>query len=453
MNTRRFAIKGLIALAVVVALSMFFARTIQTITTTKIAIAKAQQGRLEQTIRLEANLVFPNSEPLIFPQATGYNVAVGRVYVRPGYRVAKGDVLFTAAILDYQEKKDKLSADYLAEAQKLSEEEIKNRKLRLKKSAQNERYEAMLRLQGELAEARAVALAAALVEGVSLPDDIALWPQAAAGGTEALRVAAQAAAAKQTETQAAIDSFFSSYNEKKVRVTPALFSFIAQRDGILKKMADIEAQMAVLEAARASFSEVRAPRDGYVVEVGVKEGEAYDGKKAAYQLDDPAKPPVLRADITSVKRAIDDGAKATVKYGSFEWQTTVAGTGVGSDGKRYVDLKLNEPDFQDYVSLSSLAMRGDALNIAISRRAGSSATLIPAGALHEDGGEAYIFTVNGGGWGGLMDTGMKVQKQAVTVVDRSDAMVALADELWDTEIAYREDHPLEDGDRVMEYIR
>lgn len=453
MNTRRFAAKGLTALAIVVALSMFFARTIQTITTTKVAIAKAQQGRLEQTIRLEASLVFPKSEPLSYPRAAEYSVAVNRVYIQPGYRVAKGDVLFTATVLDYQEKKDKLSADYQAEAQKLAEEEIKNRKLRLKESKQNERYEAMLALQGELAQARAGALAAALVEGLSLPEDTALWTQAASSGTEQLRAAVQATMNKQTETQAAIDSFFASYNEKKVRVTPALFNFIAQRDGILKKMADIEAQMAALEVARAFFAEVRAPRDGYVVEVGVKEGEGYDGKKAACALDDPSKPPVLRADITAVKRAIEDGAKATVKYGSFEWQTTVAGTGVGSDGKRYADLKLNEPDFADFVSLSSLAMRGDALNVAISHRAGSSATLIPASALHEDGGEAYIFTVSRGSWGGLMDTGMKVQKQAVTVVDRSDSTVALADELWDTEIVYREDHPLEDGVRVMEYVR
>ncbi|NLG24136.1 MAG: hypothetical protein GX558_02195, partial [Clostridiales bacterium] len=139
--------------------------------------------------------------------------------------------------------------------------------------------------------------------------------------------------------------------------------------------------------------------------------------------------------------------------GQFSWNTVVADAGVDLDGKRYVDLKLDEAEYRDFASLSALANSAEALPVSISYRAAQSATLIPASALHGDGGDAHIFVLDRNRWGGFMDSGMKVKKQSVTVIDRSDSMVALADDLWDTEIAYREDHPLEDGDRVMEYVR
>ncbi|NLG24459.1 MAG: hypothetical protein GX558_03830, partial [Clostridiales bacterium] len=312
MNAKRFAARALVALGVVVALCMFFARTIQTITTTKVSVARAQQGRMEQTIRLQAKLHFPSPQPMAYPQAAKYTAVVGRVYARPGYRMAQGDVVFTLNLLDYDEKMDKLRGDYAAQAVKLAEEDIKNRKLRTKTSAQNDRYQAMLQSQADAADGRAQARALAIAAGVTLPADVAEWPSAV-GGDQALRAAAQTAADLQAAAQAAIDSFFASYNDKKVRVNGALFDFLVKRAVILNEMADIEADMAALRAAQAALSNVRAPRDGYVVEVGVKEGETYDGKKAAYAMDNAEHPPVLRADAADVKRAIEKGAKAEVR--------------------------------------------------------------------------------------------------------------------------------------------
>ena len=49
---KKFAIKGLVALAAVVALSMFFSGTIKTISTAKVKLVTAKQGKLEEEIKL-----------------------------------------------------------------------------------------------------------------------------------------------------------------------------------------------------------------------------------------------------------------------------------------------------------------------------------------------------------------------------------------------------------------
>ena len=48
MKLKKFALRGLIILAVAVALCMFFARTVQTITTPKVQLVTASNGRFEE---------------------------------------------------------------------------------------------------------------------------------------------------------------------------------------------------------------------------------------------------------------------------------------------------------------------------------------------------------------------------------------------------------------------
>ena len=65
MKLKRFAMKGLIVLAVVVALCMFFARTVQTITTPKVQIVTGSTGRFEQELKFTAKVEFPEKEDII----------------------------------------------------------------------------------------------------------------------------------------------------------------------------------------------------------------------------------------------------------------------------------------------------------------------------------------------------------------------------------------------------
>ena len=81
MNMKRFAIRGLIVLAVVVALCMFFSGTIRTITTPKVNLYSPKQGKLEQTVELTAKTVFPESKPVTLPGAKDLTLNIESVKV------------------------------------------------------------------------------------------------------------------------------------------------------------------------------------------------------------------------------------------------------------------------------------------------------------------------------------------------------------------------------------
>ena len=90
MKLKRFALRGLIILAVVVALCMFFARTVQTITTPKVRLLSPTKGRLEQEIKLTAQVYFPETEEVLLEEAKKSAVTVAKVYVKPGHYVQEG---------------------------------------------------------------------------------------------------------------------------------------------------------------------------------------------------------------------------------------------------------------------------------------------------------------------------------------------------------------------------
>ena len=56
MNGKKKALKALVVLAVVIALCMFFSRTVQTITTPKVQRISATKGKLEEKISLSASI-------------------------------------------------------------------------------------------------------------------------------------------------------------------------------------------------------------------------------------------------------------------------------------------------------------------------------------------------------------------------------------------------------------
>ena len=56
MKLKRFALRGLITLAVMVAVCMFFSRTVQSITTPKVQLITAEKGRFEEKLNCTAQV-------------------------------------------------------------------------------------------------------------------------------------------------------------------------------------------------------------------------------------------------------------------------------------------------------------------------------------------------------------------------------------------------------------
>ena len=136
MKLKRFAMKGLIVLAVVVALCMFFARTVQTITTPKVQIVTGSTGRFEQELKFNAKVEFPEKEDIILEEAAKSNIVIDKIYVQPGHWVTAGETILTAHLPSYDEDMKKLQEDYQTKSKELLDLDIENRKLS-KESKQN----------------------------------------------------------------------------------------------------------------------------------------------------------------------------------------------------------------------------------------------------------------------------------------------------------------------------
>ena len=138
MNLKKFAVRGLIVLAVAVALCMFFSGTIKTITTAKVKLTQGKSGRLEEKVELNGVLTFPEVERVRFALAEGQSLTITKVNARAGYTVKAGDVIVEARVADYANTMKQYQTDYDGALDQLLLLESKNANIRLRSS--DERY-------------------------------------------------------------------------------------------------------------------------------------------------------------------------------------------------------------------------------------------------------------------------------------------------------------------------
>ena len=167
---KKMAIKGLVTLAAVVALCMFFSGTIKTISTAKVKLVTAKQGKLEEEIKLSGNLTFPETEDVKLALASDQSVTIKRVRVAKGRRVAAGDVLFEAEVSGYDKEMESLRGEYDAAQKELMELERKNGDVRLKRTEEIwvEAYDALAKSKEDCMTAQTQLEVAAKLAGVTL---------------------------------------------------------------------------------------------------------------------------------------------------------------------------------------------------------------------------------------------------------------------------------------------
>ncbi len=450
MRLKRIAVKGFVILAVTVALCMFFANTVMTITTPKIKLVQASRGRLEQKIKLAGQVYFPDTQEVTLKDAAKSSIVVDNVYVRAGHHVEKGETLFTATLPDYDKDWKELQDKYDEKAQSLMDKDIENRKAS-KESTQNKMYDTVMEAQSALVAAEHDARALALGAGITLGPDAAAWGELAAGN-EALAKAVEGVQTAKTAYDEAYSAFFKSFNSSKLRVRTETFKYINERNTLLKEMSQISDDMVDLTRRRDALSTVTAPHEGYVVEVKVKSGDTYNGSASAFTLSAEGAAPVLRADITSLNKSIADGTKVEVAGDYGTEKTAVEKSVLEADGKKYIYVTLSD----NIVSVRGGIVRmitDENTEMTVTYRAKDSATLIPASAVRSEGeGQDYVYLINHT-WGGfLSSSSMKVTKTSVTVLERGDTVVSIQQEMEYQDIADKEDRALTDGCTVMEYI-
>ena len=441
---KKMAIKGLVTLAAVVALCMFFSGTIKTISTAKVKLVTAKQGKLEEEIKLSGNLTFPETEDVKLALASDQSVTIKRVRVAKGRRVAAGDVLFEAEVSGYDKEMESLRGEYDAAQKELMELERKNGDVRLKRTEEIwvETYDALAKSKEDCMTAQTQLEVAAKLAGVTLSGG-----RLPSGETDETLTAAQKAVDAAQAAQDEAQKKFNSAN--RLGISENVINYITQSRQLNEKLATTQEKITALDVLAQQARQVTAPHDGYIVEINVKAGDSYDGKTAALVISSESGDAVLRADTSKIEKKIDKGTQVTVKRDSDKTLTKkVTDSGVNEEGKRYIDVKLTDKDITNLGG--GAALFSAAVEMTASYRASSSTTLLPASAVRGSGDSRYVYIVSEES-NALGQRVLKVKKQDVKVLSEVGSTVSIQDDLSRQRVAYMEDRSISDGSEVMVY--
>lgn len=407
MKLKKFALRGLIVLAVLVAVCMFFSRTVQTITTPKVQIITAEKGRFEEKLTYTAQVYYEDTETIIADNP--YGMVAEQAHVQPGSHVRAGDAIFTLTLPGYNEKKAALQAEYSVLSVRLMELDAANYGLP-KEAPQRELYDAMVS------------------SNIALNDAVYAARLAAAQGGTASQEELQSAQAAYDEACAAYSLYLAENPESE-----AILTYVNAREALLVEMEALMEQMLTLDVAMTQPNTVTAPRDGYIVSV--------DATELSYVLTAEGCEPVLRC--LAPGRTIAEGTRADV---ATELHGSKRSSVIGMTGSF---LHIAIPDALTD-SLPTLMDTG--AQISITNRAKQATTLLPTSAIRGSGEDAYVYQIEYV-YGGILSTkSMKVVKVPVTVIERSNAVVSIVEDLEDEDLAVREDRVLTDGQTVMQYV-
>ena len=271
---------------------------------------------------------------------------------------------------------------------------------------------------------------------------------------EKLTQAVRKAQSAQGAYEAARASYFEILDNRKLRVKDEVFEYIRTRNEYMATLDKLTSQMVELASTVNHLETITAPHDGYIVSIDVTEGASYDGSQKAYVISAADSAPVLLADLDrDSERAIADGTRADIESDTYGTRRSeVAETVINADGSK--QLKIIMPE--DFLAKDSAAIRrfvsDGGVSVSITYRARQSSTLIPSSAVHYDGDKAYVYVIQNN-WGGFMrQSGMTVNQTTVTILDKNDRVVSVAEEMSYQQIADREDRALSDKMAVMEYV-
>jgi len=443
MNTKKYAVRGLIAVAVVVALCMFFASTIRTIATAKVKIVTPKQGKLTQTIELASQIHFPASDDVYVEGAGDATISVTSVKVQVGYEVEAGDVIFEAEVTDFDRTMETLREAYETAEESLQAVLDRDVRLRRTEEAWGEAYEALTAAKEAYLDASLAFKARAVIENLTIGDDGTLPEGASEGLIQMYDALVQAESALET-AQADMDA------AERYTVSDDARSYITDKIKYQGELAEAEQEMLDLTVLNERVKSVAAQEDGYITELNVKAGESFSPASPAYAVCPAEEVVSLRADTTEVELNISKGMTAylTDKSGN-ELELEVTAVGVTLTGGTYADVELEKSDIKDMGGVYALAAAGD-VTMKLEYKAKQATTLLPSAAVRGSGDDRYVYTLQTetSSFGTSKTVTVRTD---VTVLAESDGTVSISEDLSWTQVAYMEDRSISEGDAVMAY--
>ena len=445
MNLKRFAVRGIVILAICVALCMFFSGTVRTITTPKVRLTAAKRGKLEERVELACKPAFPEVEEIGFSLDDDASLTIVKVNTREGYTVQEGDVLVEAKVANYDQLRKTAQEAYDSASEALMSLENKSRGIRV-----NRRDEAYADAYFALRDARRAAVSLELSmetqlsrEGLERTDEG--YPEGASDALKEMIDAWREADAERAKAQAAMDSV------SRYTVPEEVWSYITEQREQNEKKEEAEEELRRLVALDDQARAIVAPHAGYVATVEVKEGDVYDGSHPMLTITRADTLPTLRADISELDRTVTE--KMTVSFNPDSYdavETRVIATGTDDEGKKYADIEMTEQLIKARGSVYAMTQEDTTMTLIF--RAREATSLLPTSAVRGSGDDRYIYVTeqNTAAFGG--DT-LRIHRMDVTVVGEYGGTTSIQEDISYYTIAYGEDRAISDGDAVMEYLK
>ena len=443
---KKIALKGLLIVAIVVALCIFFSGTIRTMTTPKVQFAQVRMGKMELVTELTGKVVFPETEEWRLKLPEGVSLTVTAVRVSKGDRVKKGATMLNARVTDGEKTLESLRTEVDTAWKELRELEKKTGEIRL--TQQEQQWQAAWEAEDEArtAERNArVDLTAALVaEDLELTEDGRL-PEGVKDETKALfdtwKIAEKAlnqASAKLSELD-------------RYAIPNDIWSPIQKMKEYRKKIETAEKKMTEIQVLMKTTEKITAPRDCYIASLNVEKGGSINRDTLIAELTAEGKDPVIRVDLTDLKQVVENGANLTVIAEKGNNPTTkIIDTGLTPDGHPYADAEITND--VTYALGNVAAMMKNDLKTRLVTRAKTSTCLLPATAVRGSGSNRFVYVGENRSstFGGNQ---IVVRKVNVTVLAESGATVSINENMTDQRILYMEDRALNEGGAVMEYMK
>ena len=452
MKLKKFALRGMIILAVVIALCVLFSGTIRSLTTAKVQRASVKNGKFENVIQLSSKVAFPEKEEMKITVPDGLSLTVQRVPVATGQKVKKGETLLYTQLSAGEKTITELEKKYDEARSAIEEWDRKHGDIRLTRNEeawvnaydaarQADREELNLRQSlmavlnitdsADLTDENVKALFKGMSKEVGQPilEDYKNWK------VKKEELAKAKEKLKSLDRYAVSDDVWATLKTKR------------EAEDTLK---DAENKLMQIRKIEKQMAEIKAPHDCYVIEMKVKKGDPLNGETEVANITAAGKDPVLRATIDS-KSNVQKGTAVTIPVKNY-WnrvETKIVAIGVDDEGKQYADAEINGSVTDGLGNISSM-MRKDEIKLKITTRAKESSCMIRTAAIIKEGDERYVYTVSqeDSPLGGVRIT---VDKVPVTVIDENEEWTSVQENFRDGDVVYLPDRPIKKGDTVMFY--
>lgn len=440
MKAKKIAVRGLVALAALVAACIFFSGTIRTIATAKVKVTQPRSGKLTQTVELTGALHFPVEEDIYITGGQEVTIEVKSVKVEAGYQVEAGDVIFTGEVSGYDKTMQTYRESYADTQNAL--QTLEDKGIRLKRTDEQwaAAYEELTDAREEYLDADIMYRARLSVMGLDADNGL---PEDADEELAALYEARATAQQRLDAAQIAMDE------AERYSISDETRAYITERSRLQRQLDKTEQEMLELSMINESVKQVTAPMDGYITRINVKPGESFAISGAAYCMCPEDELPVVRVDITQCPLTISKGMDAILVSASGDnVESEVKAVGVTLSGGKYADIELKKGDIKDMGGMYAMSSGG--VSVRVEYRSKNSTTLLPAAAVRGSGDDRYVYTLRTKESSFGTKSTVTV-KTPVTVLAEADGTVSIEEDLTYMQVAYMEDRSISEGDSVMEY--